>query len=203
MTLQTITLKLKDGIKGAVDYSPNKEYEITAYLENADEAAVQNAVDIIKRQGDRFLGRAVDTRNDATPKGPISEPKARKEKVEAPKVETPAADPAAVEPPKTEQQLLTESQPAELAEKQAKLEQTLAPENDPLAGTEPEGPKISDVDLNDAVAKRRGALGEAAVPKLRALVEEFNPNKGQPFVIRQIAQEHRQAFLDKVAALKA
>jgi hypothetical protein len=214
------TIKLKDGIKIA-DYAPNKEYEITAIVDDADEAKVREAVDIIKRQGDRFLGRAPAAAQEATQQTAGENKPARRaakdkdtsasatdastaSQVVIPGLapSSPQSDASAVTPPKTEQQLLTEGQPAELAEKQAKLEQTLAPENDPLAGTEPEGPKISDVDLNDAVAKRRGALGEAAVPKLRALVETFNPNPGTPFVIRQIAQEQRAKFLADVAALK-
>ena len=69
-----------------------------------------------------------------------------------------------------------------------------------LAALDPEV-RFSDVDLNVAVAKRRGQLGEASVPKLRRLVETFNPNKGQPFVIRQIDQQHRAEFIARVAAL--
>jgi hypothetical protein len=201
------TIKLKDGIKIA-DYHPTREYEITAFVDDdhAGEAEVQAAVDLIKRQGDRFLGRAVAAPLEA-PKE--TKPRAKADKVTAEEVpapgpgQSPPSDASAVAPPKTEQQLLTEGQPAELAEKQAKLETPLVPEHDPLSGTEPTEPKISDVELNDAVAKRRGALGETAVPKLRALVETFNPKPGEPFVIRQIAQESRAKFLADVAALKA
>jgi len=102
---------------------------------------------------------------------------------------------------------------AVIAEKQAKLD---TPLQDPAAVVVDDLPQaivenpnppmaelVSDQALNDAVAKKRGQLGEAGVPAIRALIEKFNPDTGKPgFVLRQISQLNRTPFLAQLAALK-
>ncbi len=66
---------------------------------------------------------------------------------------------------------------------------------------EPAAPEISDADLNSAVQKRNGELGN---PKLiRGLISEYNPDVTQVFQLRQIPQAERAGFLAKLAKLTA
>lgn len=58
MPIDSITIRLTDGIKGAVDYAPNKLYDLTAIVSNPTDAEVEKAVALIVLTGERFLGRA-------------------------------------------------------------------------------------------------------------------------------------------------
>lgn len=64
---------------------------------------------------------------------------------------------------------------------------------------------VTDADLNAAVQKRNGelqaTLGDAAPPKIRALIGSFNPDPTKPFNLRQIPADQRPAFLEKLKAL--
>lgn len=60
--------------------------------------------------------------------------------------------------------------------------------------------EITDKSLNDAVSAKNGVLKDP--PKIRALIGSFNPNPKKQFNLRDIPQEQRQTFLDKLEALK-
>lgn len=59
--------------------------------------------------------------------------------------------------------------------------------------------EITDADLNKAVGEKNGTLKDP--PKIRALIGSFNPNPKKQFNLRDIPQEQRQTFLDKLKDL--
>jgi hypothetical protein len=70
----------------------------------------------------------------------------------------------------------------------------------PAAPATPATAEITDADLNSAVQKRNGELKSPDL--IRGLIGEYNPDPAKVFQLRQIPQEKRQEFLDKLAALK-
>lgn len=68
-----------------------------------------------------------------------------------------------------------------------------------VPAAEVEAAAITDADLNAAVQKKNGELGDP--PKIRNLIGSFNPDQTKPFQLRQIPAAQRQGFLDKLAAL--
>lgn len=62
--------------------------------------------------------------------------------------------------------------------------------------------EITDADLNSATQKRNTELGDNGV-SIRKLIQSFkaDPNDATMFQLRQIPQEKRQGYLDKLAAL--
>lgn len=59
---------------------------------------------------------------------------------------------------------------------------------------------ITDADLNSAVQKKNGELGDP--PRIRELIGSYNPDPKSVFQLRQIPAGKRREFLDKLAALK-
>lgn len=69
------------------------------------------------------------------------------------------------------------------------------------APIEPTAPAttITDADLNAAVQKKNGELGDP--PKIRNLIGSFNPDPTKQFQLRQIPAEQRADFIAKLEAL--
>lgn len=212
------TIAYEDGKKAAEEYAPPKKAKVElsfACAEGTSMAVAQTTIDHVAWLAENKVREMLGLPTIAGPAGkptmmtttaPVDvgptlgeTPKKTRAKKETPPPAEPAFDPAAIEEPAADPAAVADPAAIEdvisLPDQTAKDPAAMDMSEFDVAGTV----EITDGDLNAAVAKRNGELGDP--PLIRGLIAEFNPTPGQPFQLRQIGQERRQEFLDKLAKL--
>lgn len=186
-------VRIKDGLKAAEQYAPNREVEvhltfsapaegqdISAHIASVGRLAQDHVHSILHKKEATILNVA---------------PAAEKVKAAPVKKAAPAPEP-----------VVAKADPVQTA---AEVKDALA--NDewsdipPTAITAPAKAAISDAQLLEAVHKANEIVKNP--PVIRGLIATFNPDPSKSFQLREIAAEQRDSFLvqlaDIVAAAKA
>ena len=217
MPIDSITVHLTDGIKQG-DYAPNKVYDLTAFLSNPTENEVLDAVDMIVRSGERFLGRTARARVE----------------VSAPLPPTSSASPASTgEPAAGEPQRRTRRTKAQMeadeARDRAEIEAAAAPavseqstsatdtasaqssptaDEDEWAAAAPAELTITDQELNHACSVSAERVKDPQ--KVKGVIAKFNPGGdawdpakpgGRRFTVNDLPANQRPDFLAQLKAL--
>lgn len=119
----------------------------------------------------------------------------------------PASTHSSAEKPKTKKQLEAEAKAAAAPKgKDPDVIEVDPPtkkaDDELVLDAEPAAKLISDADLTSAASRRNQELGEGGGAKVRDLMAEFKPagHKTQ-FMLKDVPQERRQEFLDRLKAL--
>lgn len=189
-------VKVKDGNKGPLDYSPNREVEVSisfstdvrSDLKAITQEAAQVADDVVNeklgRSTEQPKARATRAKADKPPTAPTAAAPAPTVATEA-KVAT--ADPAAI----------GETAPAQSGQ----LISTGGDRNDPAAMglddlMKPVAPApITDSHLMAAITRTNAKFENKQAPAIRALILQYVPKDGKHHQAHEIEQDKRQAFL--------
>lgn len=216
-------IRLEDGNPPPADYTPARKasVEIGFHYQSATEAAgkAEAASALAEQQLNRLLGRTPRPTEAAQPAADKKPAAARSKKADPapPASSEPSAgtagtggsepDPFEVAPESPE--VLAER--ARLADELAKGqvatddEFTVQPaaevaSNDEFDVTTAPPKEITDADLNAAVQKKNGEINNSQA--IRDLIGTFNPDPKRAFQLREIPQDKRAVFLERLGDLK-
>lgn len=213
----TILVSVEDGTKAPEDYGVNRKVNVTiggSVTDFADiEAATGRISEVANAQVARLLGRATpNSAGSAAPAASAGEPAKRtrrtKEQIAADEAAAAkaaevlkAADPTSFddETPETATPAADEwsdDEPAQDAKGNPVEAETAVDDWDDTPAVE----EITDAELNNLVGKKNAELGDPK--KIRALINEFNPDPTKVFQLRQITAAERPDFLAKLKELK-
>lgn len=205
---------VKDGTKGPVDFSPNREVSVQIFFSAGSstdmEAAVDRAADKANSKVNQLLGRdtaatlrgasAAETTGERREGQTPGEPEKPARKPRTPKDAGATPSPSVAQPSTSDPLAdLGDLEAATLAQSGESLGA------DPLDGFDefdvPPATSVvvTDDALNAAVQKRNGELKDAV--KIRGLIGTFNPDVTKAFQLRQIPQDQRASFLAQLVAL--
>jgi len=192
---------IKDGTKGALDYSPNREIEcsisfstdVRGDLESIAKEAANVADGVVNEKLGRDVGSVKATKR-TTAKPPSVKPEEKKQ-------EPATADPAAISSdptviPATSGQAISTGE--ERKEPPTKAADPAGMGDDVLAPVAPQ--QITDSHLMSAITRRNAETSNALA--IRTLIGKYVPQDGNHHGAADIEQGKRQAFLlelDKVA----
>jgi hypothetical protein len=205
MPIDNMTVHLTDGIKQG-DYAPNKVYDLTAFLSSPSEAEVDQAVDMIVRAGERFLGRkpTLPPTSSASP-----EYRAGVDALKA--TNTPDVGEAQRRTRRTKAEMEA-ARLAEIAAADAPAEPEPSPPADEAAASDDEWaveetPAITDLELNHSCSETAGRTKKpldikALIGSFSPATDEYNVEKGgRKFTVNDIPQSQRADFIAKLKAL--
>jgi hypothetical protein len=208
MTISGGLVSIEDGNKKAEDYSPARKVRVELKFdvpEGSDEAQriVDDVARVANNKVEELLGRqpaagtTTTTFQPASAAAPVEEKKKRGRPAVAPTV-APAPDTKeAYAAPDTK-----EAYAAKAAAAEAKTNGVAPPsdELDELLGGGLQAEPISDKQLLDAI--KAVNTNPAMIQRIKETVKAFCPREDKAgFRVADIAQEHRQMFIDKLQGL--
>ena len=200
MTINTMVVRLTDGLKSPIDYAPNRVYDISATIDNPTPDTLEHTITMIRDAGNRYLSntRVVSVSQEIGLPGSPEHAEALKTRKPR-KPATPAADPMA------EHVILNDPHVIEhIAENKADL---IVQPNDtdmtrPREPIQPD-PAITDEQLGQIVRRRNAELGETGPQLIRGLLNSYNPEpETRVFQLKELTQSDRSGFLDKLNQLQ-
>lgn len=188
------SVRIKDGLKAAVDYGENRVVEVTISYAVADPAEAAIQLNLAAKMADDKVNQLLGRK----PAGTVAETPAPKEK--------PAAKPKAEAKPKPPADEVVEDEDEggdvvvedETVSEEKPVEETKDDADMSEFEVEPEA-TITDADLNKAVQAKNAEI--SSPPKIKALIATFNPDPTKPFALAQIKAEQRADFLAKLEKL--
>jgi len=216
MTINTMVVRLTDGLKSPIDYAPNRVYDISATIDNPTPDTLEHTITMIRDAGNRYLSntRVVSVSQEIGLPGSPEHAEALKTRKPR-KPATPAADPMA------EHVILNDPHVIEhIAENKADLivqpndtdmtrpREPIQPEpaiieQDDLADVLGAAPAITDEQLGQIVRRRNAELGETGPQLIRGLLNSYNPEpETRVFQLKELTQSDRSGFLDKLNQLQ-
>lgn len=200
----TGTVRVKDGNKGPVDFSPNREVEVTisfavdegGNLKATAEQAASLADDIVNEK----LGRAEGAKPARVTKTKADKPPAVEKASPAAVVEQKAAaSPAIVEQKvaASPSDLSTVAEVKQAIQTGGERVDPAAIGDDPLFSSAVEARVINDNELMSAITRKNAETNKNS-SAIRALIGQYVPQDGKPHQAAEITADKRQAFLTEL-----
>lgn len=181
---------IEDGRKGAMEYQPPRKVLVEIQFDASED--LDKASEIAAAKVAELLGVTVASSMKPGIVG-ISD----KERLAAEAgLHTKPVIPAKA-PPKPRKQVLTPPKPDN---DELTVEPAATADDELTASEVPAVEEITDQDLLDKITRKNETLKDAA--RIRALKDEFFPKDGNVYQFKQIPQEKRAEFLEKLSALK-